>query len=732
MTIRSIVTALVMALLLMPAAPASAQQAKCLAGKTNCMAKKAAGLLNCEALAETPGKPADRNAKECVTKIEAKFDGGLEATKGCFEKLENKGPNDCITFDDTGSAETAVDTCVASLVAAIDPPPLDQTKCGAGKKKCVAKYLAALLKCRKLAQTPGKPADPNTKGCVDKAVAKYTGGGDPTKGCFAKREAKDPNDCQITNDAATVQGLAEDCVEDLVGVVTACAGEPDGTACNDRNACTTVDACQGGRCTGAAPIICDFPGQCQNAGSCDPATGRCSYPPRADGTTCNDGNACTSGDTCEAGSCVSGSPVICPILIFPTQCHQLVQDCNPANGQCVTRPSFDGTSCDDGNACTSSDSCEAGVCGGSACEAGSVCCSQDAPCANIGTDPFNCGRCGHVCVNSICFRGQCIDGCLIGGVAYANGTRNPTNDCLICDAARSRSAWSTLGNNFPNPPSSPCFQGCFNGFCNRGTCAIISATPGGGTCAPASTCVASTCNGSGVCVQTPINEGAACIPSVTTDPCKSGSAGTCQNGSCMHANVADGAYCAASEPPTAECLSTVDGTCQGGACVHSKLPEHTVCNAPEGVHPPHDQCSTGACDANGRCKRVPVTIENTRCYPDATNLCRYNLCNEFGNCGIDSPLQDKTCPDACGSGTTCDPATGSCGGSPPSFGETFCGLLVPVGEIPQGPRPDLCCTGQLCICPPGIDGISQFCGFYGCWDPADITGIGGPVGRRPG
>jgi hypothetical protein len=41
-------------------------------------------------------------------------------------------------------------------------------------------------------------------------VAKYTGGGDPTKGCFAKGEAKDPNDWQFTNDAATVQGLAEE------------------------------------------------------------------------------------------------------------------------------------------------------------------------------------------------------------------------------------------------------------------------------------------------------------------------------------------------------------------------------------------------------------------------------------------------------------------------------------------------------------------------------------------
>src|SRR5215831_2654102 len=137
-TIRSIATALAMALVLVPDAPASAQQAKCLAGKTACMAKKAAGLLKCEALAETPGKPADPNTKDCVTKAETKFDGGAQPPKGCFEKLESKDPNDCLTVDDTVAAETAVDACVASLVAAIDPPPRDQTKCGAGKKKCAS------------------------------------------------------------------------------------------------------------------------------------------------------------------------------------------------------------------------------------------------------------------------------------------------------------------------------------------------------------------------------------------------------------------------------------------------------------------------------------------------------------------------------------------------------------------------------------------------------------------
>jgi len=51
--------------------------------------------------------------------------------------------------------------------------------------------LKALLKCHQLAQTPGKPNDPNANSCVDKAQAKYTGGVDPTKGCFYKLEKQE-------------------------------------------------------------------------------------------------------------------------------------------------------------------------------------------------------------------------------------------------------------------------------------------------------------------------------------------------------------------------------------------------------------------------------------------------------------------------------------------------------------------------------------------------------------
>ena len=78
---------------------------------------------------------------------------------------------------------------------------------------------------------------------------------------------------------------------------------PDGTPCNDGNACTgatgDADSCHAGMCNGGDPTVCSASDQCHVAGTCDPATGACSNPNAPDGTPCNDGNACTApgGDT---------------------------------------------------------------------------------------------------------------------------------------------------------------------------------------------------------------------------------------------------------------------------------------------------------------------------------------------------------------------------------------------------------------------------------------------------
>jgi hypothetical protein len=213
-------TALAVSCLIASSAGA-AVQSKCLAGKNKCISKKAGALLKCHQKAETPNKPADPNFKGCVDKAMAKFDGTPNPSKGCFEKLENKSGNDCVTFDDTASAEVLVDNCIDELVQAIDPGAIDQTKCGAGKKKCVAKKLKSLLKCYQKAQTPGKPMDPNYGGCIDKAKAKYDGGSDTSKGCFVKLETKTGNDClPPTGNQAALEDIVDDsCVAAFVALL---------------------------------------------------------------------------------------------------------------------------------------------------------------------------------------------------------------------------------------------------------------------------------------------------------------------------------------------------------------------------------------------------------------------------------------------------------------------------------------------------------------------------------
>src|SRR5262245_23364755 len=89
-----------------------------------------------------------------------------------------------------------------------------QTKCLAGKNKCVSKTAGALLKCEQRAETPGRPADPNAGGCVDTAKTKFDGGSDPARGCFEKLENTSGNDClpPLDNTAAVAGIIDNACV----------------------------------------------------------------------------------------------------------------------------------------------------------------------------------------------------------------------------------------------------------------------------------------------------------------------------------------------------------------------------------------------------------------------------------------------------------------------------------------------------------------------------------------
>jgi len=215
----------VLAALLVFVATGSAQGPnKCLAGKNKCASKKIAGLLKCHAKAEKTNTAVD---PICTQKVTDKFDGGAVPAKGCFAKLEVKNDGPCVTTNDTSAVETTVDNNVSTIVTQLDPgfPAPVLSKCSAGKKKCVSKKIAAILKCHEKAVKTGAPLD---AACVQKAMDKFDGGAVPAKGCFAKLEAKAQN-CLTTNDTAGLETTADNTVQQVLcqlGYTTLSCGPP--------------------------------------------------------------------------------------------------------------------------------------------------------------------------------------------------------------------------------------------------------------------------------------------------------------------------------------------------------------------------------------------------------------------------------------------------------------------------------------------------------------------------
>ncbi len=160
---------------------------------------------------------------------------------------------------------------------------------------------------------------------------------------------------------------------------TGCVHSPraDGTACDDRNACTSTDQCSAGQCVGGA-LLDPSDGNPCTADACDPLTG-ISHTPLPIGTSCSDGNPCNGEEVCGvAGGCIPG---IAPGLDDGNPCT--VDLCDPALG-IVHLPAAVGTSCADANACNGAETCD----GAGACVAGTPPTTDDGnPCTADACDP---------------------------------------------------------------------------------------------------------------------------------------------------------------------------------------------------------------------------------------------------------------------------------------------------------------------------------------------------------
>jgi hypothetical protein len=248
---------------------------------------------------------------------------------------------------------------------------------------------------------------------------------------------------------------------------------------------------------------CTVDAECDDDNPCtDDACigGACQNTPNTE--PCDDGNACTTGDTCSQGTC-GGSPVDCDDNNVCTD-----DSCDPVTG-CVNTDNE--APCDDGNACTTGDTCSAGDCvGGPAldCDDGNGCTDDSCDSATGCVQTDNTASCddGDACTTG----DRCADGGCVGG---------PPPECGLADGCCGPDCSSIEDQDCGG--SDPCAD-CFKGVCDE-VCHPVKDGPGCPDCAP-SFCGDGICEGdenpctcAADCGAPPDNETGYCADGVDND-----------------------------------------------------------------------------------------------------------------------------------------------------------------------------------------------------------------------
>lgn len=388
--------------------------------------------------------------------------------------------------------------------------------------------------------------------------------------------------------AVALGGLAcesnSDCASGWLCIETRCQ-----QVCNDdRNCATPGQACLGGLCTlvespqCTAASECITPPNCQVLASAECVGARCLYAPQAQGEICNDGNPCTTGDSCDGlGSCV-GTSKPC--------------DTPPAN-ECVNNDATYREYLSPGTCNVASGECEYTW--------------LDAAC------PPGCRiLCMRPCEGVACsdFHGGC----------RSSGMCNPYADPVTC----SYQVTSADGTSCVRPTDAPADQ---HGRCVAGDCldCIVDGDcaypPGGGvvgcstaTCAgnqctyvvtPSAACAAATCVGGQMYVARVCGAAGTC-PDAGSTSCN-GFACTAGASACRTVCAADG-ECAAGY----YCAGVSGCVAQGGAGVacSPSLSGRDCISA---------HCQNGYCCASGDCCAAPS---------DCAFLAAPSVCNDSSHC----------------------------------------------------------------------------------------------------
>jgi hypothetical protein len=289
----------------------------------------------------------------------------------------------------------------------------------------------------------------------------------------------DTGACEVANLVDSACDDGDSCTfADKCGADGKCAGTTQ--VCNDDKVCTS-DACVAGQCkfTALTGTACN-PGTISDPacfkGQCSDV-GECTAVPQT-GIGCNDNNACTQDDKCQAGVC-QGTAKVCDDGNVCTN-----DSCN-ATGACVFAPVTGAVACDDGDSCTKDDVCSAGACKGGA----SICqCTKDSDCVDDGNKCNGTPKCNanpdgsKACIvdpGTIVTCSTAGDGpCEQTACAPATGvcTKTPKPSTAICDDGNA----CTTGDKCNG--TGACTPGTAKVCDDSIACTADSCSPGTGNC----------------------------------------------------------------------------------------------------------------------------------------------------------------------------------------------------------------------------------------------------------
>ncbi|MBI5538357.1 MAG: S8 family serine peptidase [Deltaproteobacteria bacterium] len=251
------------------------------------------------------------------------------------------------------------------------------------------------------------------------------------------------------------------------------------------------------------------------------------------------------------------------------------------------------------------------------------------------------GGCSSSCADVSCGDDLCggaCGSCLIDGVCFADGSKNPVNSCQSCKASASVNAWTSLDS----------------GSCDDGD-----------GCTQTDTCKAGKCVGANPIACNPID---ACHKAGTCDP---------KTGKCSNPASADGTQCDDGNA----CTQT--DVCKVGTCVGSnpiQCPSDNGCRETTACDTKTGQCTGKAkpdgllCDDKNSCTENDVCHQGV-CQGQAKSCAPIDGCQLAGKC-VNGFCNNPFAPDgtACAGGTC---LAGKCQTAPASSdSESGCGCVA--------------------------------------------------------